>query len=466
MIKLPSAAWRFLLVFALVEASVAAAFLLLAGGRETPESAVTAVSLMPMALVLIVAGGGVFLASLAHLLGPAGEFNRAIGRRAMGNPELPASLRRAPQPWRELAETLEATDAETSRREQELRAGIEQMNVVLASMIEGVVAIDTGGRIQLANDAACRMLSRKLSELAGQRLFDTVRYPVLRNAIEEAQLTRASRTIELETLALGGPRRLLLASVTALADRSTGGLVIVLHDVTDLRRMESMRHDFVANVSHELKTPLSAIKAFAETLRLGALHDETANMDFVQQIESQAELLEQQVQKLLELSQAQSGRAVMEFRPVDLNQACRTVVEQFRAEADSRSVKLTCTTREPVTVMGDADAIHTILRNLISNALRYTPGGGKVEVLARRETAQPLIEVVDSGIGIAPDHQSRVFERFYRVDRARSRDMGGTGLGLAIVKHLAQSLGGGVELESRIGRGSTFRVRLRDSPES
>ncbi len=348
-------------------------------------------------------------------------------------------------------------------RQHRLQESLAQMNAVLGSMIEGVIATGADGRILLANDAAIEMLSRTRDELIGHRLLDSARFTELRTAIEDAQRTREPQKTEFETIV--PPRRQLQVSVTALPEPSSGGLTIVLQDVTDLRKMETMRRDFVANVSHELKTPLASIKACAETLRLGALYDNQANTGFVQQIEAQAELLEQQVQGLLQLSEVQAGELTLQRVPVDINNVCRCVIGQFDSEAVRRSVQLSLQAVDgPLVITTDEDAIHTIVRNLVSNALRYTRPAGSVVVRTGRESAQVIVEVVDTGIGIAADEQERVFERFYRVDEARSREQGGSGLGLAIVKHLARALGGSVTLSSRIGKGSQFRVSLPIRP--
>ncbi len=353
---------------------------------------------------------------------------------------------------RAMAQTATATEA----RDRGLAERISQMEAMLAGMIEGVVVTDFDGCVLLANEAAANMFSRPRTELIGRRLLDMVRNSSLRAAVEEVLLTRTSHTTELETFAK--PRRLIVANVTALNAPSRGGLAIVLHDVTEVRKLETMRRDFVANVSHELKTPLAVIKACAETLLMGALHDQQANTGFVQQIENQAEMLDQQVQRLLELSQAQSGQAAIDIQPVDLNAACRQIVNSFLADAERRQVTLVAETPGVLIAKTDEDAVHTVLNNLVSNALRYTPVSGNVVVRTRMEPGHAIIEVVDTGIGIAADDQERVFERFYRVDKARSRDQGGTGLGLAIVKHRMQALGGSVELDSQVGKGSTFRV--------
>ncbi|HMP78952.1 MAG TPA: ATP-binding protein, partial [Pirellulaceae bacterium] len=248
---------------------------------------------------------------------------------------------------------------------------------------------------------------------------------------------------------------------SSLAPDPQPGVAIVLHDVTELRQLEAVRRDFVANVSHELKTPLASIKAYAETLRLGALYDQDKNQEFLQQIEHQAQLLDAQIHDLLRLAKVESGQAVFDIANLAVFPLCQHAVHTHAAEARARGVSLILEKiPEELKVKADADGVTTILNNLITNAIRYTPSGGTVRVSAKAQEDAVMLEVHDTGIGIAPEHQRRIFERFYRVDRARSREAGGTGLGLSIVKHLCQSLGGSVHLTSQPGKGSTFRVQL------
>ena len=231
--------------------------------------------------------------------------------------------------------------------------------------------------------------------------------------------------------------------------------------MTDLHALENMRRDFVANVSHELKTPLASIKAYAETLRLGAIDDKNKNLQFVSQIETQAELLNLQIQDLLEIARVESGSAAFNIEDVNINSLCRRSAEALQPQATQRKVELLLeVSDEPLTAKAESNGVTTIINNLISNAIHYTPAGGQVQVRTQHTGQWVEIEVTDTGIGISPEHQARVFERFYRVDQARSREEGGTGLGLAIVKHLTQAFQGQLELDSQIGKGSSFRVLL------
>jgi two-component system phosphate regulon sensor histidine kinase PhoR len=241
--------------------------------------------------------------------------------------------------------------------------------------------------------------------------------------------------------------------------------VLVFHDVTDLRRLERMRQDFVANVSHELKTPLASIKAYTETLLDWALHDENVNVKFLHRIEEQADRLNQLILDLLSLARLESGLESFEHRPLALSPLVSACVEAHRdrAEAKSQSLGLDLGPLDDATlVLADDEAVRQILDNLISNAIKYTPEKGSVTVRCASADGDGYveIEVADTGIGIPRDDLPRVFERFYRVDKARSRQLGGTGLGLSIVKHLVQSLGGQVTVDSRVGVGTRFTVQI------
>ena len=369
---------------------------------------------------------------------------------------LPSNLRNE---WGELADAYAQMQHEISSREGQLRETNARFDAMLSTMIEGVLATDGQGRISISNRAAERMLSLSSGDVVNRDLLDIARYPELHAAIQSARENKTTAKAEFETL--NPDRRRIKARATYLASEPEQGVAIVLRDVTDLHALENMRRDFVANVSHELKTPLASIKAYAETLRLGAIDDKNKNLQFVSQIETQAELLNLQIQDLLEIARVESGSAAFNIEDVNINSLCRRSAEALQPQATQRKVELLLeVSDEPLTAKAESNGVTTIINNLISNAIHYTPAGGQVRVQTRRTGQWLEIEVTDTGIGISPEHQARVFERFYRVDQARSREEGGTGLGLAIVKHLTQAFQGQLELDSQIGKGSTFRVLL------
>jgi two-component system phosphate regulon sensor histidine kinase PhoR len=239
------------------------------------------------------------------------------------------------------------------------------------------------------------------------------------------------------------------------------GVVLVLHDTSELRRLERLRQEFVANASHELKTPLSVIKVNVETLLDGAMEDEQHRVGFLEQIARQSDRLHALILDLLSLARIESGDQVLDFQPVALEGVLRACVERHRPRAEAHHQTLTIEAGPAgVVLWADEDAVDQVLDNLLDNALKYTPDGGEVRLRWSVNEGHGSFQVADTGIGIPPGDLPRIFERFYRVDRARSRELGGTGLGLSIVKHLTQAMNGSVNAASELGKGSVFTVSL------
>lgn len=318
----------------------------------------------------------------------------------------------------------------------------------LEAMPEGVVLFDGAGRIALVNPAATRLLGRVPRTVEGLLPLD------LREAVRAARAERQPRTAELET---GAPPRLLRADAVPAAE--DGSVLLVLRDVTEARRLEAVRRDFVANASHELKTPVASIRAAAETLRTAADADPRAVAGFAERIEHEAVRLSRIVVDLLDLSRLETGGET-ETEEVALDALVREEVERVRPAAEGASVRLTLETEPVPPVRGSARDLALMTRNLLENAIAYTRPGGRVDVAVRPEGEEVFLTVTDTGIGIPSRDLDRIFERFYRVDRARSRETGGTGLGLSIVRHVVDNHGGSVRVQSELGRGSTFEVRL------
>ena len=362
--------------------------------------------------------------------------------------------------WGELADAFNQMQQVLSQRELGLKENSSRLEAVLSSMVEGVIALSKEGDVTMANNAACQMFSLIQPELIGRKLINIVRFPELIEAIDNTLQNRVFSNTEFTTV--GDTKRTIHAQVSVLdVDHEMPGAAIVLHDVTELKQLETMRQDFVANVSHELKTPLASIRAYAETLKLGALNDPENNMRFVERIEAQADILNQQIQDLIQLARVESAQTAFEIIKIDLQKLCQQCVDMFASQAKSLKVELALQRFDgTLEIEADYEAVRTIINNLISNALHYTPQRGSVTVMLTQDDRMATINVTDTGIGISQEHQARIFERFYRVDKARSRDMGGTGLGLAIVKHLAQAFGGNVELKSETGEGSTFSIHF------
>ncbi len=360
----------------------------------------------------------------------------------------------------ELAAVLGRMERDLSQRVGQVQEHSQRLQTVLGSMIEGVLAVGTDLRILLANDAGRELLDFTTPDPVGKPLLTVTRARPVHEAIAEA-LARPD-PIEQEFESPGAHRRILSLRATRLAGEPCPGVMVVLHDVTELRRLENLRRELVANVSHELKTPLAAIKAYAETLRMGAVDDPEHNLTFVLRIEEQAERLHQLILDLLHIARVEAGEATFEIVDVPLREVLDECAAQFAESAAARQIELIVELPPAIlTARGDEEGVRTILSNLVDNAIKYTPPKGRVTLRAKAGEATVTIEVQDTGIGIAEKDQGRIFERFYRVDKARSRELGGTGLGLSIVKHLAQAFGGSVGVESMLKKGTTFRVTLR-----
>jgi two-component system phosphate regulon sensor histidine kinase PhoR len=358
-----------------------------------------------------------------------------------------------------LASTLNRMGQALDMRMTQLSESHERQATVLGGMIEGVIAVDQRQRIVFANAAAGRLFNFRPIAAEGRRLLEVVRNHELDAAINAAVTTRQPQ--RLETVRDGVDRLSVAIQATPLVGDPCPGVVLVMHDTTELRRLESLRRDFVANVSHELKTPLSSIKAYAETLRNGALADEEAAVKFVERIQEQADRLHNLIIDMLSLARIESAQEVFNIEPVAVDEVVESCLAAQRPAAQAKRIELRSEPADvPCSVRADREGLREILDNLVDNAIKYTGDGGSVVVRWRLRESEAAIEVEDTGIGIGQEDLSRVFERFYRVDKARSREMGGTGLGLAIVKHLAQSFGGGVAARSEPGRGSTFAVLL------
>lgn len=358
-----------------------------------------------------------------------------------------------------LGEAVSQMQATRIARHKELQAYSDRMQSILANMAEGVLAVAPDETILLANNAARKLLQVATQDPSGKKLVELTRSRTVADAVRKTIQTGEPTECEFESP--GTTRNHLALRTTRLPGSPCPGVMLVVRDVTNLRRLEGLRQEFVANVSHELKTPLASVKAYAETLKLGAIHDPENNLRFVQRIEEQADRLDQLIQDLLQLARVESGQEAFEITQIDLTQAVKQRVAEHRDNADTKSITLrTELPSHPIIAQADEEGIRAILNNLIDNAIKYSPENGIVIVRTRSEAGKAILEVEDNGIGISAENIHRVFERFYRVDKARSRELGGTGLGLSIVKHLAQAFHGTVDLESEVGKGSIFRVQL------
>lgn len=359
----------------------------------------------------------------------------------------------------ELAGLAVAVNRLAARAEEQFEAVRKErdyLHEILASMAEGVIVVGTDGRAVLINPAFHRLFDLE-GDFAGRPVLEIIRHPGFARLIEDTLRLREPQSAQIE-LPTAERRTLLLASaVLAGGER---GAVVAARDTTALTLVADMRRDFVANVSHELKTPLAAIRGYAETLRDGALEDPPIAQRFTDRILSQCQRLQMLLDDLLILSRLESTDSLAERQPVDLGAAIGHAVELFASAAREKGVSLEVDAEPVPPILGDLNGLERLVLNLVENALKYNRPDGQVTVRLRRCGDEVVLEVSDTGIGIPPEALPRIFERFYRVDKGRAREEGGTGLGLAIVKHIAQVHGGNVDVESRAGKGSTFRVRL------
>jgi signal transduction histidine kinase len=356
---------------------------------------------------------------------------------------------RAARAWQERALGAEAIGRERQRDAQEEH---RIRDLTLSTMQEGILLVGPDGRVAFTNDAIGRHLSSTPASLESVMPF------ALRTAIEQSRDAGEPRSLLLET---GVPTRWLRTTITPAAD---GATLVVVRDVTQQRRLEAVRRDFVANASHELKTPAAAIQAAAETLQQAVVDDPAAVPRFASQLEHEAARLSRIVADLLDLSRLESGSSLDDL--VSLAAAAREEGARLEDAARRAGVTVEVVTEAERPVRGSQRDLSLLVRNLVDNAVRHSRAGGRVTIRTGSEGEEVTLRVVDTGIGIPSRDLARIFERFYRVDRARSRDTGGTGLGLAIVKHVVENHAGTVEVESELGRGSTFLVRLPAAPGS
>ena len=360
----------------------------------------------------------------------------------------------------EKARSERETDERNRAHTEALHAVTSRMEAMLDSMIEGLIVIDTRGRITLANRAAERLFSFSRMMIGGT-LLEVIRHHEI--AALASRVNAGEDVVEHEVRLESPQRRVLQVSAVALRDaaQAPAGAVLVFHDVTQLRKLEGLRQDFVANVSHELRTPLSLIKSAAETLIDGGKDDAAALRRFLEIIDKNANRLTLLIDDLLLLAHLDSGRVELQLEPVAISVFVKETLDEFSAKAKARGTILEQEVPAGLVAQADPDRLRQVLANLIDNAIKYGAANGRVTVRGR-PLADGHVEVGvrDDGPGIPPEALARVFERFYRVDKARSREQGGTGLGLAIVKNVIQAHGGDVRVTSVLGAGTEFFFTL------
>ena len=341
------------------------------------------------------------------------------------------------------AELERTSKAETERA---------RLATVLERMTDGVLIADADGRVRFSNPAAGRLFESPDPD--GRTVAEVLRHYKLVEAWRRCQQDR-----ELQSESVELPNRRIFLQLVAIPDQDTGGSLLLVQDLTRVRRLETVRRDFVSNLSHELRTPLASLKALTETLRGGALEDPKAATHFLESIETEVDAMTQMAGELLELTRIESGQLPLEFKPVPAGDLLLSAAERMRAQVERAGLTLRLDSPQVLTeVRADPPRLEQVLVNLIHNAVKFTNPGGEVVLSAQAEPGFVRFSVQDTGVGIPADDLERIFERFYKADRARSS--GGTGLGLSIARHVVEAHGGKIWAESVEGRGSTFKFTI------
>ncbi len=416
--------------------------------------------LLLASLAMLVLGGG---ASLIYSRGFSARIERLkdFSHRVASGDFQPLPSDDTEDELTDLARALNETAAHLDRTIRTLTGERNQSSAILRSMIEGVAVIDSKERVVFCNRAFAEILNIDAARCEGRPLVELVRQADLLDLARRA-LTSADSLQGSLIIGTVMPRSFAVTATPVNAlEPAANGAVIVLHDITELRRLERVRQDFVANVSHEFKTPLTAIQGFAETLLGGALEDQKNNRRFLEIIRDHASRLGRLTDDLLKLARIEAGKLEVQYQPVSVAELVEGCAATTLFKASQRNIALNLSyPPELPAVRGDAGLLREVLQNLLDNAVQYTSPGGRVNLSAATRDHEAVITVADTGIGIPLADQERIFERFYRVDAARSREVGGTGLGLSIAKHIVEAHGGRLWVESTIGAGSQFHFSI------
>lgn len=364
-------------------------------------------------------------------------------------------------PWRR--QHPPRSEGALHREQLMLHSRVAELERMLASLGEGVVAVDSAGIVVHTNAAARELLAIEQARVDGHHVFSVVASSEVRDVFDVVMREAAPSATGVFTVGTADAgSRVLQIRVAPLQDNadSGAGAIAVITDVSDQRRVEQMRRDFFSNVSHELKTPMAAIRGIIETIRDDPDMNALDRMAFLDRAVRQADRMDTLLADLIAISRLESASVVARRSPVDLADVIYDVVAGLTHRAERSDIKLAVEIGDSVEIMADEEALHQAVTNLVVNAITYTNSGGSVQVEMFRAGGSVLVNVSDSGIGIPAESLERIFERFYRVDPARSRERGGSGLGLSIVKHVARSHGGDITLISEPGSGSTFTLRL------
>lgn len=409
--------------------------------------------------ILFLVGLALSFIAARFLVRPIQIVRDAATQIAQGNLDASVNLDRKDE-LGQLAVAFNLMSRELRSRVGQLESNKRELSAIMDNMSEGLMLVDEEGDVTLANKAAETLLGRNL---VGKPLWESVRMPEVDELLGSLKSIKEPRRVWVEDHTNMQARRVLAFVATPLfeAGRDEHLAVLLVSDATEDQKLLEMRQEFVANVSHELKTPLTSISAYVETLLDGASDDASVRRPFLEKIRVNASRLTKLVSDILTVSRLESGTGAESRQQVDLNELAAQSVRRHQESADAKQQTLTLhRCDQPAIALVNEEDMVSAVDNLLDNAISYTPAGGKVDITVSRTPQGLALEVKDTGVGIPPEALPRVFERFYRVDKARSRAMGGTGLGLAIVKHVAIKHGGKVDAESVVGKGSSFRINL------
>lgn len=338
----------------------------------------------------------------------------------------------------------------------------ERMETLIENMGSGLILINTKGDISIIN-GACRTIFQENTDLWLNQLYhDVIKHKEVIRVVQTIFMTEEHQRMQIHFPVHLEMRHFEVFGSPVMSNRGNlKGIVLVLHDITDLKKLEQVRTDFVANVSHELKTPVTSIKGFTETLLDGAMNSEPLRVKFLNIIAKESERLQTLIEELLELSKIEQSYFKLNWATTDLKRIIEEVYDLLKEKASTKDIFLDLVIEGDTTLEGDAARLKQIAINLVNNAIMYTPSGGKVTIFLKGRDSRVELDVIDTGVGISENELPRIFERFYRIDRARSRNSGGTGLGLAIVKHLVEAHAAKITVNSEIGKGTTFSIELK-----